>query len=320
MTARAKTSCEICGGKRFRLITTKMREGYGRIMKCPSCGLVMQDLGWGSEKLGDYYGKEYQQTNSLVTGKIQTAKEHFTDRLTTIRPIFENIRTYLKPTSRILELGCGAGSLLSLVKPHVAKCVGVELHKPFVDFIKKDLRIEAYARDLGTLEPEEPFDLIISIATLDHLPNPYDTLLSMKRLLAKKGRIYIEVPSCEQALNLFLPKPNSDRFNEFFWHRAHLFYFDRKTITKLFKKAGFDIAITCRHDYTLKNFLNWYFAGSPQPSLVSGMTDVALFSGNDEFEKKMNMLFGRAEKEFREIMAKTYRGESLCCTGTPKTE
>ena len=310
-----RPKCEICGNDSFDLITTKIREGKGRILKCDGCGLIIQDLNWSEKRLKDYYGAEYQRTNSLVTGRLQRPKEHFEDRLTTVKPIFEQIKHLLKPKSRVMEVGCGAGSLLSLIKPHILKCVGTELYKPFVDFIKKDLGIEAYAEDINRLKLKDRFDLVISIATLDHLPNPYETLLAMKRNLSTGGKIYVEVPSCEQALNLFLPSPNKERFNEFFWHRAHLFYFDRSTIRALFKKAGLKVKIDCRHDYTMKNFLNWYFLGKPQSDFVTGLTDIGLFPGKSDFESRTNELFDTTEKEFKKILAETFRGDNLCCVG-----
>jgi len=318
MKTKKTIACEICGKKDFTLIATKIREGAGRILKCSGCGLIIQDLGWGGGKLKDYYEREYQKTNSLVAGRIQTPAEHFKDRLSTIGPIFEKIRPLLRPESKVLEVGCGAGSLLSLIKPHVSKCVGIEAYTPFVDFINEELGIKAHAKDLSELNLKDSFDLVISIATLDHLPDPYKTLLAMKKKLSKSGKIYIEVPSCEQALNLYLPQGSKDKFNKFFWHRAHLFYFDRRTIRALFNKCSLTMSMTCRHDYTLKNFLNWYFTGKPQSSLVSGMSETDLFAGTSDFESRMNKVFGRMEKEFKNIMSDTCRGESLCCTGTPK--
>ncbi len=320
MKKRYAAGCEICGNKDFALITTKIREGSGRILKCRSCGLIIQDLNWSGDRLKNYYEHEYQKTNSLVAGRIQAPAEHFKDRLSTIKPIFEKIKPLLKPDSRVLEIGCGAGSLLSLIKPHVAGCVGLEANKPFVDFIKSELGIEAYTKNLADVKLKGRFDIIISIATLDHLPDPYDTLIAMKKRLTPSGKIYIEVPGCEQVLNLYLPPGMKEKFNEFFWHRAHLFYFSRKTISALFDKCGLTVSMTCRHDYTLKNFLNWYFTGKPQTSIIAGMSEAGLFSGNSDFESRMNRMFELMEKDFKKIMAETFSGESLCCVAAMKNE
>jgi len=315
-TGTGASRCHLCGGKEFTLLATRIREGAGRILKCKECGLTVQDLNWTKEEIAGYYQGEYQITNSLVEGKAQSPQEHFNDRLKTIAPIFEKIRPLLKKESCVLEIGCGAGALLSKIKPLVSKCVGLELYGPFVDFIKKELGIEAYCSDVNESGFSGRFDLIISIATLDHLPNPLEALMKMKELLTPSGKIYLEVPNAEQALNLYLPGDNRDKFNEFFWHKAHFFYFNKETISMMFEKAGLKAEISCRHDYTLKNFLQWYFTGRPQTSFAEGVKETDFFPrGQTDFEARMNRMFSGMDVEFKEILADTFTGESLCCTG-----
>ena len=62
-----RTDCNPCDAQ---LISSRIREGEGRIVQCPRCHLVMQDLDWSAERLVDYYNDEYQRTNSLVTGQL----------------------------------------------------------------------------------------------------------------------------------------------------------------------------------------------------------------------------------------------------------
>jgi 2-polyprenyl-3-methyl-5-hydroxy-6-metoxy-1,4-benzoquinol methylase len=312
---RAMPQCPICDHNDFTLISNRIREGEGRIAQCDHCGLVIQDLDWDAERLIEYYHSEYQSTNSLVTGLVQSPQQRFDDRLPTIQPIFNRIRPLLQPGHRVLEVGCGPGELLWLINPQVARCVGVDLYPPFVEFMQEKLGIEAYAEDINRLAFDEPFDLVICISTLEHLPNPLETLLTMKNLLSPSGKLYVEVPNSNEALNFFLPSSNRQKFNEFFWHRAHLFYFTEETIDALFKKAGMQTKITCRHEYTLKNFLNWYFLGCPQPSFKMGVLETQLFTGNSDFEVRMNNMFAAMETEFKSILAETLRGDTLCCIG-----
>jgi SAM-dependent methyltransferase len=307
--------CEICGGNSYSLIATEIREGEGRIVQCDTCGLVAQDLDWDGDKLREYYEEEYQLTNSLVRGTTQTAQEHFQDRLKTVNGVFQKVRPLLKKHMAILEVGSGPGALLSLCRPHVKRCVGIELNTEFVRFMTGALHIDAYADDVHNLKIADRFDLIIMIATLDHLPTPLRTLETLRNMLTEKGRLYVEVPNREEALNFFVPEPNLASFRKFFWHRAHFFYFTKKTITALFQKAGFSVRISCRHDYTLKNYLNWYFLGQPQPGLVIGTTEKEMFPGSDPFETRMNALFRTMDREFRQIMSETFRGDNLCCIG-----
>jgi hypothetical protein len=102
-------------------------------------------------------------------------------------------------------------------------------------------------------------------------------------------------------------------YRQFFWHKAHFFYYTKETITKLFNKVGLAAEITCYHQYTLKNYLNWYFVGKPQANYVEGTTDDTFFAGADPFEIEMNRLLQQANDRFQAIMRDSFRGDSLSC-------
>lgn len=311
--------CEICGKDDFELIAVEIREGPGRIAKCRSCGLVIQDVKWASKEIERYYNDEYHKTNSLDAERELPPEEHFNNRIKTIQPIVDEIHRFLRPGMKVLEIGCGAGELLHSIKPHVGEVVGIEMSKRFVDFMNKNLGIEAYTEDVNKMDfGTRKFDFIILIATLDHLPNPSETLKTIKRIISETGIIYIELPNLNEALNIYLPEESRKAYNKFFWHKAHFFYFTRETLTRLMEKAGFNCQITCRHEYTLRNFLNWYFKGTRQTAFVDATTGVDFFPGDSEFEKGMNQIFYAAEGRFHKLMNSTFRGDTLCCLAKPR--
>jgi len=232
----------------------------------------------------------------------------------TLSKVVENIRPYLKSDMNVLEVGCGAGELLSLIKPYVKNVTGIEMNKGFVDYMNNELGIEAYADDISLVDFKgRSFDVILSIMTLDHLPNPTETLRSMKRLLTKDGVVYIEVPNQEEALNFYLPEPSQEKFNKFFWQKAHYFYFTRDSLLKLLEKVGFVCKVTCRHEYTLLNFLNWYFTGERQKTFIDAATGIKPYAGNSAFEISMNKMFNEMENHFHKILIETFKGDTLCC-------
>lgn len=305
--------CQLCSGQDFNLLATRIREGEGRIVQCTSCGLIIQDLGWDAERLKQYYEEEYQNTNSLVSGKSQTPLEHFADRLLTLPPILDMLAPLLRPGQDILELGCGCGALLHRLGSAAGRRVGLEMHSPFVDFIRRDLGLEAHTEGLDVLGFNSAFDLAICIDSLDHMPDPLDQLRALWRALRPGGTLYLEVPNEADALGLHLPEPARQAYKTFFWHRAHLFYFSRLTISAMLEAAGFQVEISCRHNYSLKNHLNWYFLGRPQSSFYEGTTGIGLYPGDGAFEQGMNALFREMEPRFKALLAETFTGDALCC-------
>lgn len=75
---------------------------------------------------------------------------------------------------RVLDLGCGWGSMLRrLIDAHgVQHAVGITLSEAQVAYVEVDRegdpRIEPRLQDWRTFEPDEPFDAIVSMGTIEH--------------------------------------------------------------------------------------------------------------------------------------------------------
>ena len=127
------------------------------------------------------------------------------------------------------------------------------------------------------------------------------------------GIFYIEVPNDSQALKTFLPEHSRKAFESFMYQEAHYYSFTMDTLKKLLSEAGFtELECFSKHNYTLINFLNWYFTGKRQKKHFEATNDTDLFAGSSGFESEMNSLFADTDKKFRELMGKHDVGESLC--------
>jgi cyclopropane-fatty-acyl-phospholipid synthase len=75
---------------------------------------------------------------------------------------------------RVLDIGCGWGSMLRrLVEVHeVQYALGITLSEAQVAYVEADRegdpRIESCLQDWRTFEPEQPFDAIVSLGTIEH--------------------------------------------------------------------------------------------------------------------------------------------------------
>jgi len=306
--------CNLCNEEKdFKTVSTKIREGDGLILECQNCHHVFQALEMNSNELEEYYNEIYTATNSLSIEKIEV-EEHFNERLKTLENMLKHIKPILETNMKVLDIGSGAGALLYSIKDNVNKLYATELNKSYVQFMNEK-GINAQYGFFEKLEFNTKFDLIISINALDHMPYPMEILEKIFESLEDNGQIYLELPNRNEALNFFLPKENQNNFNTFFWHKAHFHYFYEETIVYALKKIGFkNINIDNRHEYTIINFLHWYFKGEPQKLFVDATTNTKLYNGSDIFELKMNELFEKTNREFLEIMQKTKRGDSLVIT------
>jgi len=297
----------------FNVVTEDVREGKGLWERCLHCALVINRNGVTPQEVESFYNKTYVQNNSYSQGELLSAREHFDVRLESVKVISDFIKPHLDKDMRVFELGAATGELLYLIKNDVKYCFANEINHLYTAFIKHELNIEASSDDYLSLEFRNKFDFVISINTIDHIYNPLKILERIYTNLNSGGYFYIEVPNDEQALKSYLLKPQRSRFKNFMYQKAHYYSFTFKTLSKLLKQKGFEvIQETSRHDYSLMNYLNWYFLGSPQKELNTAMGSSDIHLGSSNFEKGINNLFSEFDKKFRDLMSKNKVGESLC--------
>ncbi len=104
-------------------------------------------------------------------------------------------RPYIRPGSRVLDVGCHDGALFRQIGARVAEGVGVdpELQKP-VAWERVRLLPGSYPEVPGETEP---FDAITMLAVLEHLPAEVhgDLASACSRDLKPGGHLIITVPS-----------------------------------------------------------------------------------------------------------------------------
>lgn len=83
-------------------------------------------------------------------------------------------------------------------------------------------------------------DLITILETLEHVADPYRTLMELKRILKKNGLIIVEIDSGSwlfQAIWFFWKKFGKGKV----WSGAHLTFFNVELLEGLFEKAGLKV-------------------------------------------------------------------------------
>lgn len=97
---------------------------------------------------------------------------------------------------RILEIGCGDGKLLALLRTH-NEVYGIEASTTGTEkCLEKS--IQTLCLDVSS-QPlpfsDDYFDFVIILETLEHLMNPYYALLEIRRVLKEDARLVCSVPN-----------------------------------------------------------------------------------------------------------------------------
>jgi 2-polyprenyl-3-methyl-5-hydroxy-6-metoxy-1,4-benzoquinol methylase len=164
----------------------------------------------------------------------------------------EDIYTILKQTGkyeRALEVGCGNGSLLNLLKKEkiVKSVVGIE---PY-GLLEPGSNFDEYYPDtiinvLPNISKLGKFDLIIFSDVLEHLEDPWSILnVICKESLNINGTVIVSIPNFRNFLTISkILFHNSFKYeSEGVLDKTHLRFFCKKDIEQMLINAGLEIQL-----------------------------------------------------------------------------
>jgi 2-polyprenyl-3-methyl-5-hydroxy-6-metoxy-1,4-benzoquinol methylase len=149
-------------------------------------------------------------------------------------------------TKTILDIGCGMGFFLKLVKEQIgAETWGVERMTGIAEKAKgqADYVIPGKIEEALDLIPERYFDCITFNDVLEHLPEPQEILRSIKPKLSGNGIIIASIPNVRYFYNLveLIVKKDWEYKDSGILDATHLRFFTQKSIRRMFENSGFFI-------------------------------------------------------------------------------
>ena len=161
----------------------------------------------------------------------------------------------LPDEARILDVGCGDGFHLNLLKQHGEKTwtlEGVDLDRRAAEMAERSgLKVH-----VGTLEelglPENTYDLAFMIQTIEHVERPEKVLSAAREILKPGGRLVIVTDNTDSF--------DFKLFKNSYWGGYHFprhwNLFNRNSLTKLAEKCGFEV-----NDLTTQvSPVNWVYS------------------------------------------------------------
>ncbi len=151
---------------------------------------------------------------------------------------FRQIKPLIPPESTVLDLGCGYDApFLRAIKNRISFGIGIDI---VVNKKVKSRKIKLLEHDLNYCLPfpDNSFDVVTSLANLEHLNKPEQSLCEVYRLLKPGGRLFLTTPSVYAKpvleflsfeLKLISPQEIQD----------HKHYFNRKRLEQFCQSAGF---------------------------------------------------------------------------------
>ena len=258
--------CGACGDtNRGVIYTGRIREGrFGelstedcRIMECLGCGareLEQKELDSARFYESDVYRARVDGSGSIAAYFTTHDAEQLRHLTATGTVIFRD--------KMVADVGCGAGSFLHCVEAMASRIVAIEPSETFrASLAGRGYLTFPYAADAVT-EVEGQVDVAVSFSVIEHVERPEQFLRDVRKLLRPQdGTLIVSTPNACDALLTMLP---SD-YPQFFYRRAHLWYWTADALQTLLLRAGFrDVTIMPVQRFGLGNFLGWLRDRRPQ--------------------------------------------------------
>lgn len=226
-------NCSLCESKSFSKI-------YGvsifNVCLCPNCGLVclnprMDEKGY----MGDYIKSYSSECFGDSLADPVDAKKLYDDIEKKPGPmkVFNDLKKYLSPESKIIDIGCGVGGNLAVLKKNKFNYLtGLEPAPDCCKRLQNFYDIECFSRSLSEFaqdfKQKKKFDCIILDQVIEHFVEPEKALEMISSLIKPEGILYIRTPDFYRFSN-----PLSQ------FCIPHTFYFSDVTLKMLLRNYGF---------------------------------------------------------------------------------
>lgn len=149
----------------------------------------------------------------------------------------------------ILEVGCGEGNFISLLRSDKRELWGIEINS---EAAQKATEVCNYvlSGDFNSVYEQLPvnhFDCIVFNDVLEHMYLPWEVLSMSKKLLRSEGVIVSSIPNFRYISNLiteivlegeFRYKPNGGILDD-----THIRFFTSKSILRMYNELGFSVLV-----------------------------------------------------------------------------
>ena len=193
-------ACCLCGSREAERASEGYDFEYGtvanrfRFVRCLGCGHLYLNPRPGAESLSAIYPSSYyafaenQSANPLVgffreiweAGKVRSFK-----------------KTVGGGKKRILDVGCGEGRVLSLLRkygPAEWELMGVDFDRKAVERCRKR-GFQAEVKRIEDFRPHEKFDVVIMFQLIEHVEDPVVVSRQVRGILNPGGFFIIETPN-----------------------------------------------------------------------------------------------------------------------------
>jgi 2-polyprenyl-3-methyl-5-hydroxy-6-metoxy-1,4-benzoquinol methylase len=243
---KVNIDCNLCGSNDFMVVSNFGHPFNERVRNviCKRCSLTYQNPIPSPEELAAHY-HNYRD----ITIGIKTPTREYEEYAQPMAQYhYSFFREYCKKDMKILDVGCGAGTLMRFAVKDGLEAYGVNPDPGFgnngpANYGLKEVQICLF--EDAQFEPGT-FDMITFNHVFEHFPDATAVLKKVRGLLNSEGLIYLSIPN-----NL---TPHGQLEHNYF--DEHINTFTPTTIELILRKMGFRIVKMSTYGYMTEEGLH----------------------------------------------------------------
>lgn len=185
---RIPNVCPVCGARAPTAFTNPIGATW---TVCAADGTIFADPVPTEEAL-ELLQNDPSQAWPFLRGR-QVADVRVAPNKAELVALEQMLRTALRPTTKLLDVGCGTGGLLLAARTR-CDARGIELHAKAAEVARRQ-GLDVTQGRFETLTPFTRFDVVSLICVLEHCVQPRRMLEAAKRWVTPNGHVYVVTPN-----------------------------------------------------------------------------------------------------------------------------
>jgi SAM-dependent methyltransferase len=238
-------TCPLCGSAKHHLSIRAPDVHYGNpglfaIAECDSCRVQFLDPMPTETYLAGAYPSDYYSYQAAFAGVRKSKLVRLAKTAMRYAIYFHALKTKdpkFPFPGTLLDIGCGSGRFMVEMRDKGWKVYGVEVSESAAKLGRKLSGLDIFA---GTLDqarfPDASFDYVRSNHSFEHIHNPNEILVEIRRILKPGGRLFVGVPNVRGWA--------ARRFGPHWWYLGapvHTFGYDPQSLSSLLRSHGFEV-------------------------------------------------------------------------------
>jgi SAM-dependent methyltransferase len=227
------------------------------VVRCPDCGLVFVSPRLAPSALQRLYDQpSYFEDGGVYGCDPRDGAGRWNAAIALQRAWTEGrlrlLRAAVPPPADLLEIGSGYGLFLGEARDRGYRVRGVELSRTGAGYARDTLGLDVFCGQLIAAPDSPPAEVICFWDTLEHVPDPLEFLVEVRRRLAPGGTVALSVPS--------VSSPPARAFGRHWWTlkpEQHIWHFTPATLRVVAAQAGLSITTVYRSPLRRANLGRW---------------------------------------------------------------